>query len=62
MVSVVIFKYHSKNGKCEEIRKVFKTNKSLYSYLNKLERSSLYSSIEWHYENFFGVPFVNLFD
>lgn len=50
MIKVVIWRFHKSNGNCETLHKEFKTSKSLFTYLRKIEYSPRYDSVEWNYD------------
>lgn len=49
MIKVVIYRYRQGSVSPETLLKEFKTVKSLYSFLRKIEDSPRYDSVEWHY-------------
>lgn len=49
MIKVVIYRYRQGSVSPETLLKEFKTDKSLYSFLRKIEDSPRYDSVEWHY-------------
>lgn len=50
MIKVVIWRCRKSNGNCETLHKEFKTSKSFYTYLRKIEDSPRYDSVEWNYD------------
>ena len=50
MIKVVIWRYRKSNGNHETLHKEFKTSKSFYTYLRKIEDSPRYDSVEWSYD------------
>lgn len=50
MIKVVIWRYRKSYGNYETLHKEFKTSKSFYTYLRKIEESPRYDSVEWDYD------------
>ena len=50
MIKVVIWRYRKSNGNHETLHKEFKTSRSFYTYLRKIEDSPRYDSVEWNYD------------
>lgn len=50
MIKVAILRYRKSNGNYECLHKEFKTSKSFFTYLRKLNDSPRYGSVEWTYD------------